>query len=121
LLKKLVLLLPLLFVGSLAHAQAPVSSCPSSQGSCKYNHISTNATTVVKSGAGVVHSITINTKGASANIATVYDNTAGSGTVIAIIDTTGNVGTIILDVGFYTGLTVVTATGTSADITVSYR
>lgn len=120
-LKKLLLLLPLLFIGSFAEAQTPVASCPSSQGSCIYKHIATNTTTVVKSGAGVVHSITINTKGATANIATVYDNTAGSGTVIAIIDTTGNVGTITLDVGFYTGLTIVTATGTAADITVSYR
>ena len=57
-----------------------------------------------------------------ANTATVYDNTAGSGTKIATIDTTlGRAVALILDVAFATGLTVVTATGTAADLTVAYR
>jgi len=68
-----------------------------------------------------LHAITINTKGASANTATVYDNTAGSGTKIATIDTTASVGTLRFDAAFSTGLTIVTATGTAADITVLYR
>lgn len=86
-----------------------------------YSHISTNTTTTVKSGAGVLRSISINTKGASSNIATIYDNTAGSGTVIGVIDTTDRTVTLKFDVIFSTGLTIVTATGTAADITVSYR
>ena len=84
------------------------------------NNIKTNATTVVKSGGGFLHAITINTKGATANTAIVFDNTAGSGTTIATIDTTTAVGTLILDVKFSTGLTIVTATGTAPDMTVSY-
>lgn len=86
-----------------------------------YSNINSNATTAVKASQGVLHSITINKKGASSNIATVYDNTAGSGTVIAVIDTTAAIGTLIYDLKFNIGLTIVTATGTAADITVSYR
>ncbi|HEV3262053.1 MAG TPA: hypothetical protein VG013_34700 [Gemmataceae bacterium] len=89
-------------------------------GALQYAHISTLTTTVVKSGAGYLHSIAINTKGASGNVATVYDNTTGSGTVIAVIDPTANLQTLLYDVQFSTGLTIVTATGTAADLTVSY-
>jgi hypothetical protein len=85
-----------------------------------YANINTNTTTTVKSGAGVLHNITINTKGATGNTATIYDNTSGSGTKIATIDTTQQVQTLALDVSFNTGLTIVTANGTAADLTVSY-
>lgn len=85
-----------------------------------FSHIAGAATTVIKSGAGFLHTFIINTKGAAAT-ATIYDNTAGSGTVIAIVDLTGVSGTgTTYDVAFLTGLTVVT-TGTLSDITVSYR
>jgi hypothetical protein len=83
-------------------------------------HISTNTTTTAKSGSGLLHSITINTSGASSNTITVYDNTVGSGTVLAVIDGDVSPTTLYYDVAFATGLTLVTATGTSADITVSY-
>lgn len=89
-------------------------------GSFSFNHISTNTTTIVKSGSGILNSITINTAGAALNTATVYDNTAGSGTIIAIIDTTSKV-SLQYNIAFTTGLTIVTATGTAADITVSYK
>lgn len=78
------------------------------------------ATTVVKSGAGTLARISINTKGASANVITVYDNTAGSGTKIATIDGTSD-RDHVYDVAFATGLTIVSATGTGADYTVAYR
>jgi len=85
-----------------------------------YSRISSNTTTTIKSGAGILHTITISKKGASSNTITVYDNTAGSGTVIALIDSTASVVTLTFDVAFATGLTIVTATGTAPDITVSY-
>lgn len=84
----------------------------------KYSHITTATTTVIKTGSGVLHTITVGTGGAS-SVATVYDNTAGSGTVIAVLSTAAQA-SLTLDVGFSTGLTVVTATGTPADITISY-
>jgi hypothetical protein len=77
------------------------------------------ATTVVSTVPCTLIGIAFNTKGASSNVATVYDNTAGSGSVIAVIDTTDKIGTI--DYGGMTkvGLTIVSATGTGADMTVS--
>lgn len=84
-------------------------------------NLAANATTnAIKSGAGMLHSITINTKGASSNICTVYDALTATGTKIATIDTTANVGTLVFDLKFSTGLTIVIATGTAADITVNY-
>jgi len=85
-----------------------------------YNNITTNATTTVKSGAGILHLITVNTKG-TATTATLYDNTAGSGTKIGTLNTTFADATFTYDVGFSTGLTVVTAGTTAADLTVSYK
>lgn len=84
-------------------------------------NITTNTTTTVKTGAGVLNSISINTKGASSNTATIYDNTAGSGTKLGTIDTTAAIGQINYGIAFSTGLTIVTATGTAADLTVNYR
>lgn len=88
-----------------------------------YVHISTNASTnAIKSGAGILHKVCVNTKGASANVATVYDSLTATGTVIAVIDTTtANVACMNFDLAFATGLSVLTATGTAADLTVTYR
>lgn len=80
--------------------------------------------TVVKSGVGVLHSITIN-KPVASSVITIYDNTAASGTKIGTITLpatllTEGPQTAIYDVAFKTGLTINTATGAS-DITVSYN
>lgn len=85
-----------------------------------YTNITTATTTVVKSGAGNLHSIVINNPTA-ANAITIYDNTAGSGIKIGTINTaaTGGWGTFLYNVDFGTGLTIVTA-GTQ-DITVTWR
>lgn len=100
-------------------AQA-VTYTPGSTNSFK--NLAANATTTVKTGAGTLDSIIINTVGASANTITVYDNTAGSGTKIATVDGTIAGGTrIIYNCAFTTGLTIVIATGTAANITVVYR
>lgn len=86
-----------------------------------YAHIATSTTSVVKAGAGYLHSINVNTRGTVASIITVYDNTAGSGTVIAVIDSLNLSGTFVLDVAFSTGLTIVTTGTVPPDVTVSYR
>lgn len=98
-----------------------ITSTAAATGGYTYANLAANGTTTVKSGVGTLHAITINTKGASANTATVYDNTVASGMKIATIDTTDGVGTITYDVAFGTGLTIVLATGTAADITVAYK
>jgi len=108
-----------------AIAGAAISTNPvQSYTSDSYQNVAAGtATTVVKSGAGTLVSITINTKGASSNTLTVYDNTAASGTKIATIDTTGASTTLFFGngVAFATGLTCASATGTGADYTVAYR
>lgn len=84
-------------------------------------NISTATTTTVKSGAGYLHGITVNSKGTIASTITIYDNTAGSGTVLGTIDSLNNAGTFTYDVAFATGLTVVTTGTVAPNITVSYR
>lgn len=82
-----------------------------------FSHISTATTTVVKSGAGVLAGVTINTTAAGA--ITIYDNTAASGTVIAILKASVGEGEYLTSgIVFGTGLTVVTAA--ASDVTVAY-
>lgn len=86
-----------------------------------FQNITTSTTTTVKSGAGVLHIVNVNTLGTVASTVTVYDNTSGSGTKIATINSLTLSGPFQYDIAFSTGLTLVT-TGTAApDITVSYR
>lgn len=82
-------------------------------------NIPTNTTTVLKTGAGVFAGLSINT-GGTTSAATVYDNTAGSGTKLGTFDTTAQ-DYLPVDFPFTTGLTVVTAGGAAADITVVWR
>lgn len=82
-----------------------------------YSNITSATTTTVKSGAGFVHAITVNTTAAGA--ITIYDNTAGSGTKIGTLKASVGEQTFFYNASFGTGLTIVTAA--ASDITVSYR
>lgn len=88
-----------------------------------YENITTAASTLVKTGTGVLHGITINTPVSSSSI-TIYDGTSASGTKIGTItlgSTINDSGQRMLleyDVVFGVGLFIVT-TGTN-DLTVSY-
>ena len=85
----------------------------------KYLNITGQATTVVKSSSGVLHTICVNTPAATETI-TIYDNIAGSGTKIGTITVYASINPCLTyDVNFTTGLTLVTATA-SSDLTVSY-
>ena len=81
-------------------------------------------TTVVKSGAGFLHALVINTPAAT-GVITIYDNTAASGTIIgtitqpaALLDGVGK--SIIYNVKFTIGLTIVTSTA-AQNLTVASR
>lgn len=100
-------------------ASAQTAICPSSQSVCRYVHLNTNGTTLVKTGTGVLHTLTINTIGDTDTV-TIYDGTSASGTIIAKTDSALET-TFIFDVAFYTGLTVVLSGTTPADITISYN
>lgn len=83
-----------------------------------FTNIATNTTTLVKTGGGILHGITINTTAASA--ITVYDSLTATGTKIATIAASPAIGqNFTYDVSFTIGLTIVTAG--ASDITVSWR
>lgn len=83
--------------------------------------IATAATTTVKSGAGILHTISINTLGTVASSITVYDNTTATGTPFAVINALANERFILFDATFTVGLTIVTTGTVAPDITVTYR
>jgi hypothetical protein len=86
-----------------------------------YLHLNANGTTTAKSGAGVLRRIIINTRGGIVNTLTIYDNTAATGAVIGAVDTVNAGGAFDYELDFTTGLTVVLAGGTAADITIIYE
>lgn len=81
------------------------------------NYIATQTTTLVKTGRGVLHTITVGETAAGA--ITVYDNTAGSGTVLAVLKASVAEQTFTFDICFDVGLTIVTAA--ASKLTVSYE
>lgn len=85
-------------------------------------NIAAAATTVVKTGAGILRKITVN-KAILSGVITVYDNTAASGPKIATITNPAVLlqsnFTLSYDVAFANGLTVVTSA--ADDITVVYE
>lgn len=78
------------------------------------------AATVIKSGAGTLSRIVINTLGTGSAIATFYDGTSTSGTEIGSISLTSAVTTLYYDLHFSTGLTMVVSSSTG-DFTVVYN
>ena len=91
-------------------------------GGYNYSNITAAAptTTAVKSGKGVLHSLTFN-KPTATGVVKIYDNTAASGTLIGTITVPANPqpSTLLYDASFATGLTILTETAAS-DITVTY-
>lgn len=84
-------------------------------------HHNTNATKTIGgvNQGTVLLGISINSKGASANICTVTD--VATSTVIAVIDTTANVTYLdFFQLRCRDGFTVTMATGTAADLTIFY-
>lgn len=86
-----------------------------------YSHIATSTTTLVKTGAGNLRSISVNSKGTVASTVTVYDALTAVAPVVAIIDSLNLSGTFTYDLAFTTGLTIVTTGTVAPDITVSFR
>ena len=87
--------------------------------SASYSNLVANVSTTIKGGAGILHTIVVNTLGTTPTIQ-IYDNTAASGTKIGFITPTVT-GTYDYDVTFNTGLTVVTTGTGTADITVCWQ
>lgn len=82
-----------------------------------YAYISTATTTQVKSGAGYLYAITVNTTAAGA--ISIIDNTSGSTVNIGSLKASVVEGTYFYNIPFGTGLRIITAG--ASDITVIYR
>jgi len=80
-------------------------------------YISTATTTICKTGAGLLNTITVT--GGTAGTIVVYDNTSASGTILASFSSTNALATYTFNVSFSIGLTVVTSAATL--VTVSAR
>lgn len=98
----------------------PVQVIAATTGGYSFTNISTNATTTAKSGAGTLHTITVNNPGTTETL-TIYDNTAGSGTKIGTVAVGTSLTTLIYDLAFATGLTIVSAGAGAGDWTVTWK
>jgi hypothetical protein len=80
-----------------------------------YTHITSNATTNIKTGNGILNSIVVNNPGATWTI-TVNDGAS----VIAVIAAAAAQSTMLYECAFNTSLSVVTSGTTPGDITVTW-
>lgn len=80
----------------------------------------TNNTTTKISGKFVLLAIVINTKGASSNIAKIYDSVNSDERLQGTLDTTVEIGRIEYNVPMLNGIRIVTEVGTPADLTLIY-
>ena len=80
-------------------------------------YISTATTTVVKTGAGLLHTIVV--QGGTTGTIIGYDNTTASCTILFSFDSTNALASYQFNVSFAIGLTVVTSANTK--LTVSAR
>lgn len=99
-------------------SQTPAASVAVTPAGYTYGHISTDTTTTLKSGAGVLHTICVNSVGAASTI-TVDDATSATTPTVAVLSG-ATLGCYTYDVAFSTGLTIVTAVA-APDLTVAYR
>lgn len=84
-----------------------------------YTNITTNTNTQIKSSAGFIFSISVNTAG-TASTATLYDNTSCANPSMGIFTTTAQA--ILPIQGYYpAGLCITTAGAAAADITVRWK
>jgi hypothetical protein len=92
--------------------------------SYKYINANTAGTLVSGNGGCVLGSVIINKVGATGNTLTIYDDTAATAAnAIAAIDTTrvGLGGNLDFNVVMSRGIFVVLASGTAADLTITYQ
>lgn len=93
-----------------------------SPGGFTYTHITTATTTAaIKTGAGSLHTICVNSLGTVASSITVDDALTATTPTIAVINSLTLLGCQTYDVAFNTGLTIVTTGTVAPDVTVSWR
>lgn len=98
--------------------QSPIPTTAIPAGYSTRNFASNSAGAQVKTGAGVLRGINVNTAGLTSAIV-LYDGTSTSGTKLGSFSTLA-LATVALNWNFSTGLFVVLTGGTPADVTVVY-
>ena len=100
---------------------AQISAALAQGASYQYLNITGQATTLVRTGNGILHTVCFNKPVATETIA-IYDGVSAAGTLIGTITIPASPqpGCLIYDAAYGAGLTLVTGTA-SSDITVSYR
>ncbi len=100
----------------------PVWPVAMAGGGASFVNITTNTSTLIKTGAGTLFGVSVNTAGTGSASIAVYDGTSASGTLIGTYSTTAQGGPVLPTVGisFATGLFAVTTATNPADVTVSY-
>ena len=84
-----------------------------------FGYVHLDASGLVKTGPGILHSVLVSAGSANA-VATVYEEVSGSGDVIAVVTSVLNDSvSVVLDVAFGVGC-YVTLSGAGATATVSY-
>jgi hypothetical protein len=100
----------------------PANSLPTVSAGFTYTHITTATTTAaIKTGAGVLHTLCVNSLGTVASAITVDDALTATTPTIAVINSLALLGCVTYDVAFNTGLTIVTTGTVAPDVTVSWR
>ena len=88
-------------------------------GDLSHNTAANTAGYQVKTGAGVLKGLSVNTVGVTSS-ATFYDGTSTSGAKLGTFSTLAQ-NSLPLNLAFTDGLFVVLAGGTPADVTIAYR
>jgi len=91
-----------------------------SNGATPYHYNANTAGYQVKTGQGVVRSISINTAGATATL-TLYDGTSTAGAVLGVWSVNTQYNATDLNIQFTTGLFMVAAGTTAPDATILYN
>ena len=94
---------------------------PLPPGSSYYHTAANTAGHQVKASPGVFYGLSVNTAGLTSSV-TIYDGTSTGGAVVGVYSTLAQGGPVVPanGIAFLTGLYIVAAGGTAADITVLY-
>jgi len=89
----------------------------------KFTRVTGNATTTVKTGAGILSQVCWGTVGANGSTATVYDNTSAAAPIITVMTPVNaqNSQCFKFDLDVATGITIVTTGSANNDITITYQ
>jgi len=85
-----------------------------------YRNLNSNGAYTLQTGRGMLHTITISTKGSGSATIHVYDGTSDAGDLVCHVDVHTQQVSLTYDLQFERGLHVVLDGGNAPDVTVTY-